>query len=305
MSHWENAAVTQAGVDMLNDLLAGRRLTVTNAYGGTEAAKDPAGLQAQTDVLGERTLLSLLDVEDVEDGKTVKIQISNTGVEEDFTLHQIGVFARLDEKPEQLLAVFQDDRGVEVPSQASSPSFLLEFYGFLAITNGVKISVDLSGSGAVVTPQYLAGVMERHNASEYAHPDIREELEKLRQTAEEAAGAKPETGQEPPGPETEASPGRHYFDQEAKKEYICVGQNPQGQYLWVLVGDGALAAHNEDPGAHPDLRDACRGLDSRLSLLELMFTTDVTGNPFTVTFDTLTGLAVTGIWNSPQKRLEF
>ena len=103
MSHWENAAVTDAGVDMLNDLLAGRRLTVTNAYGGTEAAKDPAGLQAQTDVLGERKLLSLLDVEDVEDGKTVKIQISNTGVEEDFTLHQIGVFARLDENPEGLL----------------------------------------------------------------------------------------------------------------------------------------------------------------------------------------------------------
>ena len=36
-----------------------------------------------------------------------------------------------------------------------------------------------------------------------------------------------------------------------------------------------------------------------------MFTTDVTGNPFTVTFDTLTGLAVTGIWNAAQKRLEF
>lgn len=305
MSHWENAAITDAGVDMLNDLLAGRRLTVTNAYGGTEAAKDPAGLQAQTDVLGERTLLSLLDVEDVEDGKTVKIQISNTGVEEDFTLHQIGVFARLDEKPEQLLAVFQDERGVEVPSQASSPSFLLEFYGFLAITNGVKISVDLSGSGAVVTPQYLAGVMERHNASEYAHPDIRAELSEVRRTAEDAAEAKPEAGTQPPGPETAASPGQHYFDSEAKKEYICVGQSPQGSYLWVLVGEGALAAHNEDPGAHPDLRDACGGLDSRLSLLELMFTTDVTGNPFTVTFDTLTGLAVTGIWNTAQKCLEF
>lgn len=305
MSHWENAAITDAGVDMLNDLLAGRRLTVTNAYGGTEAAKDPAGLQAQTDVLGERTLLSLLDVEDVEDGKTVKIQISNIGVEEDFTLHQIGVFARLDDKPEQLLAVFQDDRGVEVPSQASSPSFLLEFYGFLAITNGVKISVDLSGSGAVVTPQYLAGVMERHDASIYAHQDIRAELSEVRRTAEDAAEARPEAGTQPPGPETAASPGQHYFDSEAKKEYICVGQSPQGSYLWVLVGSGALADHNEDPGAHPALRDACGGLDSRLSLLELMFTTDVTGNPFTVTFDTLTGLAVTGIWNTAQKRLEF
>lgn len=197
------------------------------------------------------------------------------------------------------------DAATEVPSQASSPSFLLEFYGFLAITNGVQISVDLSTSGAVVTPQYLAGVMERHDASPYTHLDIRVALEQIRQTAQDAAEAKPETGQEPPGPQTEASPGQHYFDAQAKKEYICVGQNPEGKYIWVLVGDGALEAHDEDPSAHPGLRDAWGELDSRLALLELMFTTDVTGNPFTVTFDTLTGLAVTGIWNAAQKRLEF
>ena len=106
MSHWENAAVTDAGVDMLNDLLAGRKLTITSAWGGTQKAQDPEALASQTDVLGERRVLSLLDVEDVEDvedGKTVKVQISNTGAEEDCTLHQIGIFARLDENPEGLL----------------------------------------------------------------------------------------------------------------------------------------------------------------------------------------------------------
>ena len=46
-------------------------------------------------------------------------------------------------------------------------------------------------------------------------------------------------------------------------------------------------------------------VDSRLSLLELMYNTDVSGNPFTVTFDSLTGLVVTGVWNTNQKRLEF
>ena len=46
-------------------------------------------------------------------------------------------------------------------------------------------------------------------------------------------------------------------------------------------------------------------MDSRLSLLELMYNTDVSGNPFTVTFDSLTGLVVTGVWNTAQKRIEF
>ena len=46
-------------------------------------------------------------------------------------------------------------------------------------------------------------------------------------------------------------------------------------------------------------------MDSRLSLLELMYNTDVNGNPFTVTFESLTGLVATGVWNATQKRLEF
>ena len=41
------------------------------------------------------------------------------------------------------------------------------------------------------------------------------------------------------------------------------------------------------------------------SLLELMYNTDVSGNPFTVTFESLTGLVVSGVWNTTQKRIEF
>lgn len=64
-------------------------------------------------------------------------------------------------------------------------------------------------------------------------------------------------------------------------------------------------AHNADETAHPALRGLSAALDSRLSLLELMYTTDVSGNPFTVTFDNLAGLAATGVWNAGQKRIEF
>ncbi len=305
MAHWELAAVTRAGIDMLNDLLAGRVLTITNAYGGTESAGSAEDLEAQTDVLGSRRLLHILDVEEAPEGKTVKVQISNSGVEQDFTLHQIGVFARLDDGPERLLCVFQDQRGVEVPSQAGSPSFLLEFYGFIAITGGVKFEVDLSHSGAVVTPQYLDQVMRNHNAGTGSHPEIWAELLRVKVTAEEAADVAPATGSAPPGPETPAQPGQHYFDQEARQEYICIGKTQEDHSIWVLAGAGALAVHNADPAAHQDLRDQSAALDARLSLLELMFNTDVTGNPFTVTFESLTGLVATGVWNQPQRRLEF
>lgn len=63
--------------------------------------------------------------------------------------------------------------------------------------------------------------------------------------------------------------------------------------------------HNADPEAHPYLQDMISGIDDRLSLLELMFRTDVSGNAFTVTFKSLEGTVVTGVWNQPLARLEF
>ena len=80
-----------------------------------------------------------------------------------------------------------------------------------------------------------------------------------------------------------------------------------------------LQAHNTDPEAHPDIRallarvsaDGDRmgmmvsDVDARLTLLELMYRTDVSGNPFTVNFDDLTRLRVTGVWNTEKKRIEF
>lgn len=326
MAHWNEVAVTKAGEAMLNDLLAGRRLTVLSAWGGT-GETEPESLADLENLAGERVPLELLDVENGLDGKTVKIQISNTGVTEGYTLRQIGVFAQVDEGPEQLLCVYQDrDQrgrrgGVEVPAQADCPTFLLEFYGFLKITNGVKFEVDLSRSGAVVTPQYLAEAMTAHNQDVLAHPDLREAVREAQASAEEAAQAKPETGPEPPGPDTAGQVGQHYFDTESRREYICAGREGE-VYIWVLAGaktaddvdvDGkslaqvlaGLAAHNTAPQSHPDLRGAQRDMDSRLALLELLFNTDVSGNPFTATFETLTGLTAQGVWNAALNRLEF
>ena len=46
-------------------------------------------------------------------------------------------------------------------------------------------------------------------------------------------------------------------------------------------------------------------VDARLTLLELMYRTQVSGNPFTVTFDNMDSLLVTGVWNAAMKRVEF
>ncbi len=67
----------------------------------------------------------------------------------------------------------------------------------------------------------------------------------------------------------------------------------------------AITAHDADPAAHPYLLGLCAGQDARLALLELMYNTEVSGNPYTVTFESLTGLVCTGVWNTALARLEF
>lgn len=80
---------------------------------------------------------------------------------------------------------------------------------------------------------------------------------------------------------------------------------PAGAWVtWAELAE-AVAAHDNDSSAHPHLLGLCAGLDARLSLLELMYNTKVSGNPFVVTFESLTGLDVTGVWNTTKKRIEF
>lgn len=80
---------------------------------------------------------------------------------------------------------------------------------------------------------------------------------------------------------------------------------PAGAWVtWEDLGE-AIAAHDADRASHPYLLGLCAGLDARVALLELMYNTDVSGNPYTATFESLTGLVCTGVWNAALKRLEF
>lgn len=66
-----------------------------------------------------------------------------------------------------------------------------------------------------------------------------------------------------------------------------------------------IDTHNADASAHPAIHTEIDSLDSRVNLLELMYRTEVSGNPFTVTFGDLDGLAVSGVHNVTQARIEF
>ncbi len=53
------------------------------------------------------------------------------------------------------------------------------------------------------------------------------------------------------------------------------------------------------------LQESMSDVQKRLSLLELLYATEIKKNPFSVTFSNLNNVVVEGIWNVPQKRIEF
>ena len=141
---WNNAAVTNAGVALLNESLAGHILTITSAVGGAGTLEDQE-LASAVDVVDQKQTFSLMGLEDLEQGKQVGVQISNKGVSESYILHQIGVKARLEyEEEETLLFLLQDDRGVEIPAEAENPDFLFEVYATIAISNKANITINVN-----------------------------------------------------------------------------------------------------------------------------------------------------------------
>lgn len=68
MAHWKNAAVTNDGVEMLNEWMAGRSIRITSAYGGTGTVS-PDKLAEQTGLVDVRQKLRLLGEENGPEGK--------------------------------------------------------------------------------------------------------------------------------------------------------------------------------------------------------------------------------------------
>lgn len=311
MAHWKDAAVTNEGVEMLNEWMAGRKITVVAAFGGTGTV-DPDLLTEQTDLVDMRQELYLLGEEDGTDGKTVQLQVQNADVMVEYELNQVGVYAALDVDKEKdtaqeirakmkLLFIMQDEKGVTIPA-AMDASFLLELYCMIGITNNGRFEVSVSAAG-IVTAAYLREVLERtiaaHNADPGAHNSLAARMLAI-ETAMNGSGTIIQAGD--PTVETVGVKGQHYINPDSGAEFECVEVNEDG-YIWNPVEDGKSV--RDLLGALGNTETSLADVDARLGLLELMYRTQVNGNPFTVSFSDMTGLVVTGVWNETLKRVEF
>lgn len=166
---WE-AVVTNKGIAMMKESLAGKVITITGAAGGTGTVPS-ASLMTQTDLKNKKQDLSLIGLADTDQGKKVQIQVTSVGLATGYTLNQVGVWAKIDEEDPVLMAIFQDSRGVDIPSYSDVPEFLMEFFAALEYSQYANINIVADGS-AYVSSQTLQTALAAHNGNSTAHENI-------------------------------------------------------------------------------------------------------------------------------------
>lgn len=179
MTHWSETVVTDGGEEMLNEQMAGRFLTVTAAYGGTGLV-DVDELASQTTLKEQKQTLSIIRDETTKEGRTITVQVTNA--DEEYELNQIGLFAKLDvernpQAEERLLCIMQDrqEKGAIIIPSTKDPTFVLELYCIIKITNTGRFIVEIDKTG-IVNLAFLERTMAEHDDDEDAHPDIRAQL---------------------------------------------------------------------------------------------------------------------------------
>ena len=152
---WDQAVVTNAGNALLQQWAGGGTLTIDGAKAGAGAVSQ-LNLINQTAVTQEKQTLSIISAKQVEGGTQFHVQI--TAPDAGYTAKQIGIYGRLDSGDSTLIALYQDESGITVPSKAEMPDFVYAFYATIQVSNTGTLSVTLDASALVTQATLTAAV---------------------------------------------------------------------------------------------------------------------------------------------------
>lgn len=143
--------VTNVGSALLTRWADGGTLTIDKAETGTSTVLD-TGLLAQTALKQKKQDASIVSTERIPEGLKINMQITapSTG----YVLNQFGIFGHIGSESDVLIALFQRQDGITIPSESESQDYVYSFYGILAITNNEKLTVKVDPE-AVVTDETL------------------------------------------------------------------------------------------------------------------------------------------------------
>lgn len=162
---WDTSIITDAGVKLLQGWVTGRTLVIDGARAGSGAVPQEA-LKGSTALLEEKQILSIAGWTELDSGARCEIVIE--GPEKGYVCNQIGLWAHLDGGESVLIALYQDERGIDVPAKNDMPEFRYTFYALIALAGTGELSVNVDPT-LTVSMEALQKRLAEHNADPAAH----------------------------------------------------------------------------------------------------------------------------------------
>lgn len=155
---WNDSVVTDSGIQLLSQWAGGGTLTITRAAAGS-GTTDAAAISKMTALKNERQQPEIVGYRTEESG--IRYSIRLTAADEEYTASQIGIFARLDEGDETLIAIYQDESGIQIPAKSDMADFIYAFYATIQMSTEGNIEVTVNANAAL-TMDDLQLYMEEH-----------------------------------------------------------------------------------------------------------------------------------------------
>lgn len=160
--------ITNSGNELLAQWTGGKTLTITRAAAGTGRVSETAML-AQTALVTEKQEASIISNKTVDKGQRLQLRITPQAFA--YTLNQFGIWAKLNNETEKMIALFQTDTdaGVDIPSTADVPDYMYTFYALLEFSGNegtLEVVIDAS---SMATAETVENAIADHDKNGNAH----------------------------------------------------------------------------------------------------------------------------------------
>ena len=154
MANW-TGVITNAGNNVLLEWINEKTLHFDSAAAG-QGTVETVGMLAQTALVNQKQVASIIGAERVSKGIRLKIRI--TAPQAAYTLNQYGVWASITGGSTTMIALFQHEKGIPIPSAAESPDFVYTFYALISTSNTGKWTVNIDTSASVTLEEMNAAI---------------------------------------------------------------------------------------------------------------------------------------------------
>ena len=146
---WNDAVVTNIGMNLLAQTAGGTALTICSAKSGSTAV-DTSALVPQNDVSEPKKAVQITGSEVKENRVKISVRVTNSGVAESYVIKQIGLYAKqAGSEEEKLVAVIQDSTGETIPTESENPNFQIDFAFSVVVANAENITVTAASEAYV------------------------------------------------------------------------------------------------------------------------------------------------------------